>query len=399
MPRFSAFTPFGQFKMSAAPSYVEQFYRLLPRLWGTEIDCSVVGSYDEMKLYAVSRMCALMLIELEHAGNQANPYKAYDLLPLLESDYLITPGQNDTVPTRQAAVAAAMRLSQGAVGSNVVNLLKSLVGAAFLAYVPNPAGTPTVFPASPGDGPGAFKDVNIPAKFLQIVDPVATIGTCWVAYQALDPSAVPTTVWSPAASFSVGQQVVPTIAGSVGAFFECTTAGTTGTTEPAWSATVGDTVVDGSVTWTSIARIADALVVGDVVVIDAGNTSQMEKVTVAAVANTPPFGSETTPGYLYFAANYTQSHDIGAPVTTGQIPYWTSTQRLNYVVLTAVGATAPPTRAKVDVLLAKILRGVSLWAIVQASSTTPSGGTVGPLSAGAPMGCVPLGTITFTRSI
>lgn len=464
--QFSAFSSFGFFEFSGEPSLHEQFYDMLPALWGTQHDMSNEGTYEEAKLFATSGMCALMLTELKHAGNQFNPLTAYDLLPLLENDYLLSPGPKDGVVDRQNAVAAAMLLPGGAKVSNVVNALKKSVGAAFIAYLPNPAqntltpwsantaysafetaipltgptrtffvtvtgGTSgpteplwplvtgeavldgtvlwsclgaqaaqTVFPADPGNGPGKFSSTQDSAKFLRLVDPVATIGTGWVAYTALDPTTLPSITWSPGASFSVGQSVLPTLKNANGLFFSCSLAGSTGTTEPLWAGVVGDTIVDGSVTWTCVATVAPSLAPGDVVVVDPGNTSRMETVTVLAVANILPVAFNCSPGQanLFFQADFTRSHDVDTPMTTGHVPYWWSTQRLNYVVLGQGLAVDAVTRAKVDRLLGKALRATDIWAIVQPSSTTPTGGTVGPLSAGMPMGCVPIGTIPFVNS-
>lgn len=456
--QFSAFTSFGFFAFSGDPSLHEQMYDLLPQLWGPQHDMTQVGSYEEAKRYMVAGACAVMLMELNHAGNQANPLTAYDLLPLLENDFLVAPGPTDTLQTRQNAVAAGMLLPGGAGAANVVNALRKLIGASLLAYLPNPAGhgNQTVVPSNPGNGPGAFKDVCIPAKLVQLVDPVAQTGQLsWVAYQALDLSTLPTITWSPAATFSEGQLVLPS-ANANGFYFVCSADGVTGTTEPIWPSVIGETVVDGTVTWTCASTIAPALLTGDVVVVDAGNTSQMEKVTVVATslptirwtpgtkfaigqqilpsvdngfvfvcqvagttgATEPVWPTsilgtvvdggvtwicistlpDVTPGYLYMAAVFFKSHDIGAPMTTGTIPYWWSTQRLNLIVVAAAAAVDAPTRAKLDRQLGKMLRGVDTWAIVAPANTTVTGGTIGPFSAGMPMGIAPLGAIPFNNS-
>jgi hypothetical protein len=336
MPQLSAFTWCGALDMSGNNTHIQDFYELLPTLWGTEIDFTEIGSDDELKLYAWSVVLGSALYELEHAGNQANPLKAYDLIPLLEQDFGLTPGPFDTVQTRQAAIAAAEKFPLGAIPSNIVNTVKLIVGAAnFYAYAPNPAGTATTFPPTMavGNGPGQFRDIRIPPRFVQLVDPVVSIGSSWCAYQNLD-----TTIATP-----------------------------------------------------------ELLLAGDTVVVEAGNTGSMEQVTVLATSAATQL--DCTPGYNYFQAFFQGPHDVGSPITTGTYPYWWSTQRLNYMVVASSIATSRPKRAKLDAVLAKIMRTVDQWAIVSPSSTTAGGGTVGPLTIGAPMGTTSIGAITYTNSM
>jgi hypothetical protein len=56
--------------------------------------------------------------------------------------------------------------------------------------------------------------------------------------------------WQASTSYSVGNIVKPSTPN--GFFYKCTTAGTSGTIEPSWSTTKGQTVNDGSVVWTCI---------------------------------------------------------------------------------------------------------------------------------------------------
>lgn len=335
MPQLSAFTPCGFLDLSGDPSHAEDLYALLGTLWGKNVDTGETGTYDESKRYAAACALATALYELDHAGNQSYPLRAYDLLPLLELDFGLVPGPLDNVPTRQAAVAAAELLPRGAVASNLVNAVKSLVGAAnFLAIDPAPEGaSSTVYPSSPGAGPGQFVDVRVPARTVQLVDPVVATGSAWCAYQNLDTS-IPTPI---------------------------------------------------------------LLVKGDVVCVEEENTALAEKVTVTAIASTSPAG--TTPGYSYFQATFTKAHDVGATVTTGNQPYWWSTQRLIYVVLTAAAALDLPTRRRVHALMAKLCRAVDQWAIVQPASTTATGGTVGPLTVGSAMGTQSIGAVSYTNSM
>jgi hypothetical protein len=58
----------------------------------------------------------------------------------------------------------------------------------------------------------------------------------------------PPSVWTASTAYSVGAKVSPTTAN--GYYYECTTAGTSGTTQPSWPTTEGATVQDGTVVWT-----------------------------------------------------------------------------------------------------------------------------------------------------
>jgi len=68
------------------------------------------------------------------------------------------------------------------------------------------------------------------------------------------------TLWSANTSISLGtvvaaaSQILPT-----GLVFKCTTAGTTGGTEPAFGTDVGSTVTDGTVVWTAISSVFEDL--------------------------------------------------------------------------------------------------------------------------------------------
>ena len=59
-------------------------------------------------------------------------------------------------------------------------------------------------------------------------------------------------IWTSGGTFSLGQIVKPTA--SYNYTYECTVAGTAGSTEPTWPTTVGNTVTDGGVTWTCRAK-------------------------------------------------------------------------------------------------------------------------------------------------
>lgn len=64
------------------------------------------------------------------------------------------------------------------------------------------------------------------------------------------------TTWAAGTAYNVGDRVFPTTRN--GYVYECTAAGTSdAATEPIWPTNIGDTVVDGTVTWQCIATEAD----------------------------------------------------------------------------------------------------------------------------------------------
>ena len=65
--------------------------------------------------------------------------------------------------------------------------------------------------------------------------------------------------WSASTAFSVGDIRRPSVNQGTGLFFRCTTAGTSGSTEPAFPNSVGDTVNDGTCVWTGIASAFEEL--------------------------------------------------------------------------------------------------------------------------------------------
>ena len=58
------------------------------------------------------------------------------------------------------------------------------------------------------------------------------------------------TTWEATTAYSLGDIVVPTAGLENGFRYECTTAGTSGSSEPTWKTTEGETNTDGTVVWT-----------------------------------------------------------------------------------------------------------------------------------------------------
>ena len=69
------------------------------------------------------------------------------------------------------------------------------------------------------------------------------------------------TVWAASTAYVVGDIRRATTLQVSGLVFRCTTAGTTGATEPAWPTDIGSTVVDNTVVWTAISSVYEDLAV------------------------------------------------------------------------------------------------------------------------------------------
>jgi len=65
--------------------------------------------------------------------------------------------------------------------------------------------------------------------------------------------------WAATTSYAVGAIVRATTVQDFGLVFQCTTAGTSGGSQPAWPTLIDGTTVDGSVTWTAISAVYEDL--------------------------------------------------------------------------------------------------------------------------------------------
>ena len=63
------------------------------------------------------------------------------------------------------------------------------------------------------------------------------------------------TAWAASTAFSVGDVRRSTSSQNSGLVFECTTAGTSGSSEPAWPTDIGSTLTDNTVVWTAISSV------------------------------------------------------------------------------------------------------------------------------------------------
>ena len=67
------------------------------------------------------------------------------------------------------------------------------------------------------------------------------------------------TAWAATTAYVVGDIVRATTLQASGLVFRCTTAGTSGSTEPVWATDIGSTIIDATVTWTAISSTYEEL--------------------------------------------------------------------------------------------------------------------------------------------
>lgn len=124
------------------------------------------------------------------------------------------------------------------------------------------------------------------------------------------------------------------------------------------------TTLESPVLYEYAAGSSEPLLAGEKLVLDPGKLGLMERVTV--VSST----------MFDFTATFTKPHDVGAIATTATVPYWPTSRRWLYVVVSQAVLDDGILRNLVHVLLQKILNKTVCWSLC-----TPSGvGTIGPFN-------------------
>jgi len=171
MPQFSAFTPFGLLAFCGSPSDGETIYNSLRSSYGDQFDLTE-GTHQEASIYARAITIACANGIAKRAGNQLDPLKSIEMLPALERDWGVVPGETDNIVTRQQNVAAAEAELRGARLESVIDALTTLLGTSFVKFRVTPnAELATDLPTC------NFARADLPAKVVTLIDPVVTTGS------------------------------------------------------------------------------------------------------------------------------------------------------------------------------------------------------------------------------
>jgi hypothetical protein len=174
--KFSAFSRFGHYRFSSKPPRGETIFKAMRASHGgvfgeDSFEGPLVGRW-----FAWAMAIARARSALERAQNQADPLKAYELLPALERDYGLAPLRTDTLTQRRAALAARKSLVLGPTRGMVEFHLSAALGDDFVAWVTREASEDEQFPDEPWTDVGIF---NQPARWktIRLTSSVAFTGT------------------------------------------------------------------------------------------------------------------------------------------------------------------------------------------------------------------------------
>lgn len=126
-------------------------------------------------------------------------------------------------------------------------------------------------------------------------------------------------------------------------------------------------------------QTGERLKVGDVVAAQYENAALAERITITYAREGTPFDKD--PKAPVARATFSKAKEAGASIWTGPRPFWNGTGRYTLVVGTAAAARDPETRRKVDEIMTLLMTGVSTWAFVEQTSSSPR--ETGPFTLGS----------------
>lgn len=192
MPLLSAFTPFGLLEFSGAPSSAETIYRALSSASGAgEALSAEEGTEVEAETFADAMAFAFARQSVERCARNTVGATSTELLGIHEETFGISPPARATIPERQATVAAKELVSRGSRPEALDAVLRTLLGDDFVAS--HVVVSPTKWPAANGGAPGLYSRIDVPAKTIRLLDPIApdfaVPGVVTVPYENWDTNA------------------------------------------------------------------------------------------------------------------------------------------------------------------------------------------------------------------
>jgi hypothetical protein len=175
-------------------------------LGGKDNFATTAGSRAEAITYADSMAIARAQLTVERVKNQLDPLLTQEMLPVYEAAYGLVPGPDDSIHTREHALAATMLIAAGARYTAVTASLAAALGSDFLAYRVTPQSEAINFPADPSaaNGPCKWTDKAKAPELVRIATAITVIGSpVRVPYTALNPS--------PAFSILAGDTIVVSV--------------------------------------------------------------------------------------------------------------------------------------------------------------------------------------------
>lgn len=181
MPALSCFTGFGFLEFSSGPSECEKIYRSLvasyrdPKTGHPTIDTSI-GTHKEAMIFGWANALAMVRVLLRRAAAELRPETAYTQLEAQEAKFGLVPRASDTIPMRQAALAAKQKAVRGPRLESVQEALDGVLGDDLVAYRPIAKSEAEQWPRTLEASPGIFRRPDAVAKTVRILDAIARPG-------------------------------------------------------------------------------------------------------------------------------------------------------------------------------------------------------------------------------
>lgn len=192
--KYSLFTPKGLYANQGGKPLAEAIYETALKLFakygarGGSLKTDP-GSLVDLTAFMIAITFARIAASLNKVDGERFAAGAYYLLAQLEAEHGLSPGADDTLKTRRAALAAAKRAPQGNAPAPLQQQLADELGDAFLGLYSPTSAEASIWPADLGDAPQLLAAESIERKIVRITGAVSTgLGASQaVQYTRVDP--------------------------------------------------------------------------------------------------------------------------------------------------------------------------------------------------------------------